>query len=168
MWFHKRGRLHEFPVLGPEDVFDTRYERTDGCWNWNGTRNGYGYGVFLMPGEKPVRAHRYAFERVHGPIPDGLVVMHSCDNPACVNPAHLSVGTRNDNNQDKKRKGREPLGDNHHWTRIYVAQVGEIKKLLSAGIRQNVIARRFGVHASTISNINTGKRRYTCPHGNRI
>lgn len=156
----KKGRLAEFPLLGPEDVFESRFEKSDGCWEWNGTRNGYGYGVFLMPGEKPVRAHRYAYERLHGPIPDGMVVMHSCDNPPCVNPAHLSLGTRDDNNQDKQRKGRHPYGDSHHWTRLSEAQVAEIRALLaSRSVRQKEIAARFGVDDSTISNIKTGKRR---------
>lgn len=156
----KKGRLHEFPVLGPEDVFDSRYARSDGCWNWKGTCNGYGYGIFLLPGEKPMRAHRYAYERINGPIPEGLVVMHSCDNPACVNPAHLSIGTRDDNNQDKHRKGRHPHGDTHHRTRLSDAKVAEIHAMLAAGFRQNRIAIEFGVDQSTISNIKTGKRRY--------
>ncbi len=155
----KRKRLAEFPILGPEDVFENRYEKTDGCWIWKGGKNGYGYGVFLLPGEKPVRAHRYAYERVHGAIPDGMIVMHSCDNPPCVNPAHLSLGTRDDNNQDKQRKGRHPHGDSHHWTKISDRQVQEIHGLLADGMSQVAIARRYGVDNSTISNIKTGKRR---------
>ena len=158
-----QGCLHEFPLLGPEDVFDQRYEKTDGCWTWKGTRNGYGYGIFLMPGEKPVRAHRYAYERAHGPIPEGLVVMHSCDNPVCVNPEHLSLGTRDDNNRDMKDKARNRAGDSHHWTKIPEAEVAEIRRLLGSGLTQASVARRYGVDPSTISNIKTGKRRSRLP-----
>jgi hypothetical protein len=57
-------------------------------------------------GQERVRAHRWIVEHLHGPIPDGLVVMHSCDHPWCVNPAHLSLGTNRDNNDDKVQKGR--------------------------------------------------------------
>lgn len=155
----KRKRLAEFPILGPEDVFESRYEKSDGCWIWRGGKNGYGYGIFLLPGEIPVRAHRYAYERVHGPIPDGMIVMHSCDNPPCVNPAHLSLGTRDDNNQDKKWKGRHPHGDAHHWTKLSEQQVQEIRGLLAAGTKQKDIAAMYGADQSTISNIRTGKRR---------
>ena len=155
----KRKRLADFPILGPEDVFESRYEKSDGCWIWRGGKNGYGYGIFLLPGEVPVRAHRYAYERVHGPIPEGMVVMHSCDNPPCVNPAHLSLGTRDDNNQDKKRKGRHPHGDVHHWTKLSEQQVREIRRLLAAGMKQKDIAVMYGADQSTISNIRTGKRR---------
>ncbi|MBK7086996.1 MAG: HNH endonuclease [Flavobacteriales bacterium] len=128
MQMHRAGRLAEFPLLGPEDVFDNRYTKGDGCWLWHGTKHAYGYGVFLLPGDVPVRAHRYAYERVHGPIPDGLVVMHSCDNPPCVNPAHLSLGTRDDNNRDMSQKRRNRSGATHHWTKLTDEQVQEIRQ----------------------------------------
>jgi hypothetical protein len=150
------GRLAEFPVLGPNDAFDNRYEKSDGCWIWKGTRNGYGYGVFLMPGEKPVRAHRYAYERAYGPIPEGLVVMHACDNPPCVNPAHLSLGTRDDNNRDMRQKRRNRTGIQHHWSKLTDAQVLEI---FGSDERQSALARRFDVHPSTISHIKSGRKR---------
>ena len=85
--------------------------------------------------------------------------MHSCDNPPCVNPAHLSIGTRDDNNQDKQRKGRHPHGDTHHWTKLSEQQVAEIRGLLATGMTGNRIAAQYGVDQSTVSNIKTGKRR---------
>ncbi len=153
----RQKRLTEFPILGPEDVFDSRYTKGDGCWLWHGTKNGYGYGVFLLPGEVPVRAHRYAYERVHGPIPDGLVVMHSCDNPPCVNPAHLSLGTRDDNNKDMQRKRRNRRAENHHWGRLTDVQALEI--FHATGESNHTLARKYGVDPSTISHIRAGRRR---------
>lgn len=80
----------------------------DGCWEWKGctdnTRNG-GYGMFTMD-YRSHRAHRIAYELTHGPIPDGLVACHHCDNPRCCNPSHLFIGTVADNNADRERKGR--------------------------------------------------------------
>jgi len=75
------------------------------CWPWQGSKTPNGYGKFALPDRK-VGAHRFAYEYFVGPIPDEYLVMHSCDNPPCVNPAHLLVGTNSDNMQDRYRKGR--------------------------------------------------------------
>lgn len=76
-----------------------------GCWEWTGWR-AHGYGYFFHEG-KDQRAHRVSYELFVGSIPDGLVVMHSCDNRPCVNPDHLSVGTQADNVRDMVAKGRQ-------------------------------------------------------------
>jgi hypothetical protein len=82
----------------------------EGCWMWTAGTDRDGYGKFAIGHGKQdqthTRAHRFAYELLVGPIPDGMVVMHSCDTPACVNPDHLSVGTPLDNNDDKVAKGR--------------------------------------------------------------
>ncbi len=75
-----------------------------GCWLWLGTKTAAGYGQLRVRGVR-VYAHRYAYEAAHGPIPSGLVVMHSCDNPSCVNPAHLSAGTYSQNTRDAVDRG---------------------------------------------------------------
>lgn len=80
-----------------------------GCWLWTASRDDDGYGKFQHPGsagQVHVRAHRWAYEHFVGPVPDGQVVMHTCDNPPCVNPDHLDTGTPLDNNDDKVAKGR--------------------------------------------------------------
>lgn len=80
-----------------------------GCWLWKGQRHYLGYGSFSKSAGKArqhVTAHRWAYEIHKGPIPEGLFVMHSCDNRICVNPAHLSVGTHLDNMRDMQNKGR--------------------------------------------------------------
>ena len=81
----------------------------DDCWEWNASRQGTGaYGRIGVNGKVEL-AHRISYELMHGPIPDGLFVMHRCDNPPCVNPAHLSLGTRRDNMEDSMDKNRRRL-----------------------------------------------------------
>lgn len=78
-----------------------------GCWIWTAGRNKLGYGRFGLPGQyKTVQAHRFAYEQFYGPIPEGMFVCHHCDNPPCVNPEHLFVGTHVDNMKDMWSKGR--------------------------------------------------------------
>jgi len=81
--------------------------RENGCVEWTGARFATGYGVFRFRG-KNARAHRVAWTLANGEIPQGIDVLHKCDNPCCVNPDHLFLGTDKDNHQDKARKGR-------HW-----------------------------------------------------
>src|SRR5690242_10365359 len=89
--------------------FWKKVEKTEACWNWLGGVNSAGYGSFGLittPRVKTVLSHRYAFELANGPIPGGSVLLHSCDNRRCVNPAHLSAGSVADNNHDMVSKGR--------------------------------------------------------------
>lgn len=80
---------------------------TSGCHEYTGSRSPRGYGqVYRGRGKRPYHAHRLAWELAHGPIPAGMHILHTCDNPPCVNPAHLSLGTHADNMADMARKGR--------------------------------------------------------------
>lgn len=90
---------------------DVGWDHVDsGCWEWRGRRNWNGYGVVSLARRdlSDARVHRLMFERYYGPIPDGMVIRHKCDNPPCSNPDHLELGTQNDNVQDMKDRGR-------HW-----------------------------------------------------
>ncbi len=79
----------------------------DECWEWKAARQAEGYGkMFTTNRCRPERAHRVSWVLHHGPIPDGMFVLHRCDNPPCVNPAHLFLGTNLDNIEDMGRKGR--------------------------------------------------------------
>jgi len=84
----------------------------DGCWEWTLHRNHSGYGLTHIGG-KTRYAHRLMWEEVNGKIPEGMYVCHKCDNPSCINPDHLFLGTQLENMQDMVRKGRSARGDKH-------------------------------------------------------
>jgi hypothetical protein len=121
------------------------------CWNWKATITKHGYGHFRMNGEM-VTSNRAAWTLVFGQIPDGLSVLHHCDNPRCVNPAHLFLGTNLDNSRDMVSKGRQ------HY-KLAVCDVCEIRKLANDGLGIRHIARQYDVSATTVSRIVNNKRR---------
>ena len=92
--------------------------REDDCWEWLAYKNKGGYGVFGTEKRKIELAHRVAYKIFIGEIPDGLYVLHKCDNPGCQSPKHLWVGTQKDNAMDRENKHRSnhPVGENHHWS----------------------------------------------------
>jgi hypothetical protein len=96
-----------------EAKFWDRVVKSDGCWLWGGGRSENGYGAFYWHG-KQTGAHRVAYELVHGSIASDMLVLHKCDNPPCVNPDHLFLGTPQDNMTDKTIKGRIPRGASHY------------------------------------------------------
>lgn len=134
-----------------------------GCWEWTRITNGDGYGQLRVAG-RMVYAHRLAYELGIGPIPDGMHILHQCDNPRCINPAHLSIGTQSQNMKECSDRGRAKipkpikLGEENGSSKLLEVDVRSIRRLLEQGHTQQSIADRFGVTQRTISNIKLGKK----------
>lgn len=141
----------------PEKRFWSKVKKTDTCWLWIGGRLTDGYGAFKMPNGRTSgiqqRAHRIAWLLTHGTIPDGQQVLHTCDNPLCVCPDHLFLGTALDNVRDKHAKGRQRYahGSTHGHAKLIENDVQKIRR--SIGALQRELAVRFGVTQTTIRNI---------------
>lgn len=132
--------------------------RDEDCWHWMGTRiPPWGHGRIMGRDGRTVLAHRVAWELERGPIPAGLFVCHRCDNPPCVNPAHLFLGTHLDNMQDMARKHRGAIGERNGQAKLSQSQVLEIRDLLRNGLAGTDIADRFGVSKSLVSLIKRGR-----------
>jgi hypothetical protein len=123
------------------------------CWEWDGCRKAKGYGKLGHVEGRTRAAHQVSYEAHKGQIPDGLFVLHRCDNPPCINPAHLFAGTKAENNADMAAKGRAVQGARHHSARLTADQVTRIRSLSDAGMSQHEIGRRFGIAQSTARDI---------------
>lgn len=145
------------------EIFLSGVQKTDGCWIWTKSRSNNGYGQIGHRENGHLvhkLAHRVSYELFIGPIPDGIYVCHTCDNPPCINPKHLWLGTAKDNNRDCREKGRHPYnpgGGKATPIKLTDSKVIEIKNLLMAGTKLLDISRRYGVSSSMISNIARGK-----------
>lgn len=128
-------------------------EPNSGCWLWGAALNDLGYGIFHAEGERT--AHRASWRLHRGEIPDALHVLHRCDNRACVNPAHLFLGTHADNVRDMWSKGRGPRrqGEAVASSKLAEDDVVAIRSMYRSGARQVDIATAFGVAQTTISSI---------------
>lgn len=126
----------------PEEIFDTGYQidAKSGCWLWTGLLTSSGYGKIGWH----IIAHRFSYERFNGPIPDGMFVCHSCDTPACVNPAHLWIGTTDDNMADMAAKKRSAHGARHSKS-IPVDVVLTAYEAMSEGMPTTRAAKEFGL-----------------------
>jgi HNH endonuclease len=132
-----------------------------GCWVWDDGRFKSGYGRFYLREQRRVMlAHRLSWELRHGQIPKGLFVCHHCDNPPCVRPDHLFLGTPKDNTADMHSKGRAgvPRGENHPQAKLKVKQVLMIRDMLSSGVPVKQIAGQFGMSERAILDIKNGKK----------
>lgn len=124
----------------------------ENCWEWSGARQERGHGVIKITGEKKnMLVHRAVFEEIHGPIPDGVLICHTCDNPPCCNPNHLFSGTQVDNMSDCSEKERI------FKMKLTYDEVKKMKQMRMAGMNWSAIGRAFNVHRSTAKCAVTGK-----------
>lgn len=151
------------PELTERDTirFWSKVDKSGDCWSWMRYRNAGGYGRFSICG-KPRNAARISYILAFGEIPHGLYVCHRCDNPACVNPAHLFAGSINDNTKDMVAKGRQARGERHPSAKLTEAQVIAIKQLYPSGeYTYRSLGRMFCVSDQNIKEILSGKI-WTC------
>jgi len=146
----------------PESFWD-RVEVGPGCWNWTGALSGgdlkYGYFTIWNDGRpKTWRAHRLMWTAANGPIPEGLCILHRCNNPRCVNPDHLYLGDHKDNARDRKEAGHErpQHGGLNFAAKVTEGQVLEIRRLSGEGMSGVALARRFEISRANVSLIVNG------------
>lgn len=144
------------PVQPIEDRFWSRVNKGEPneCWEWTGPPNEDGYGIIFLSGarRRKVGAHRMSYQLHYGEVAPGLVVRHTCDNPPCVNPQHLLLGTDLDNRRDAVDRNRVCHGSIHPKAKLTEADVVEIRRLRAAGMTYVAIGERYG-----ISNVAAGR-----------
>ena len=152
--------------------FWAKVRKSAGCWTWSGACNRAGYGQFKLSGRQ-LGAHRVAWELENGPIPEGMSVLHRCDNPPCVRHDHLFIGSAQDNMTDKARKGRTyrggptapATGEQNGNSKLMEKDAQHIRALYVRGGRgttrsgptQKELAQRFGITQTVVSKILRGE-----------
>lgn len=159
------GVLEKYPKRKPGNPaadsvsrFWARVQKCEGCWLWTGrtnTESGYGYFDYGPRCRTSVPAHRYSWELHNGTIPDGMHVLHRCDNPPCVNPDHLFLGTNLDNVRDKQAKGRQLRGERVGTAKFTAGQVTEVRRRVAGGETQLSVARDMGMSPRHVHDIVT-------------
>lgn len=131
----------------------------DDCWPWTRSKNRASYGIVSLPGPETWLAHRLAYTVWVGPIPEGHVVRHKCDNPPCINPDHLETGTHADNVKDKIERDRIPRGARHWKAKLSDCDVTTIRSRVASGETQSAVARDYQIDSSYVSQLMSGKYR---------
>lgn len=155
--------MRKYTRIPVEDRFRAKVAvRENGCHEWTGCVEHDGYGRIAIEAVRKdngrisvtkKRANRLAYELAHGPIPDGMLVCHTCDNPKCVNPDHLFLGTPADNSADMARKGRAASGERNGNAKLTDADRDSIKNMKGKGISQAKIAGMFGISQAHVGRI---------------
>ena len=141
-----------------KERFDEKWVEADnGCWLWTAAQNSDGYGSIRVAGAT-LGAHRVSYELYVSEIPDGIHVLHTCDNPACVNPNHFFLGTHQDNMSDRNNKFRQPLGEEIGNSVLTQQQVIEIRVLYkNSNLSMRKVAAIYDISYSTVQNLISGK-----------
>lgn len=147
------------PKREPLDVRFWRYvKKGDGCWEWMASKNKKGYGSFGTGDRRTSLAHRVSWVLNVGIIPEGFYVLHKCNNPGCVRPSHLYLGTQLDNMNDRKRTtGYNLHGENNPFSRFSVEDIRNIRELSNQGKSRTEIAEFYECSITAISSIARGK-----------
>lgn len=144
----------------PKTVEERFWQKVDkaapnGCWEWTGSLHSKGYGQMSgsRRGDRPLKCHRVSWELHRGPVPDGLQVLHRCDNRRCVNPDHLFLGTAGDNSRDMVNKGRVSRGERHPFAKLTAADVTELRRLSECGRPDRELAAVFGTSERNVRHV---------------
>lgn len=135
---------------------------TSGCWEWTANRNNKGYGMFSVSSYAGKQlAHRLSFKDANGPLERGALVLHNCDNPKCVNPAHLRIGTHKDNVADMDQRNRRvtnpPRGEEAYNSILSDYQVVQMRRAYISGVSKTEIASANGMSKASIDDITSGR-----------
>lgn len=170
-YIRKIGRVKQYPCETCKSLCYKKYARafcsekcrfmfyvicTGSCWIWKGASNKRGYGFLCYKDKKHEGAHRVSYKLFKGDIPEGMCVCHNCpggDNPSCVNPDHLWLGTTQENAKDMVEKNRSLRGEKHIKSKVTEADVIAIRKMNLLGIAQIKIAQVFGLTSGHLNNI---------------
>lgn len=150
-------------ALTVQERFWAKVRKGPSCWEWVGATRGEkrDRGIFYMGGGRAnsrlLSAHRASWELHFGPIPNGLHVLHKCDNGLCVRPSHLELGNHAKNMRDAAKRGLMPKGPDHHAAKLTPADVREIRRLVENGVTQRAAGERFGVSRGAVLGIVRGE-----------
>jgi hypothetical protein len=149
--------------LTTEEIFWLKVDKKsdDECWRWTGATLRGGYGNFHV-NKKTVQAHRFSYKLHIGKIPEGMHVLHHCDNPPCVNPKHLFLGNNLINSQDKVKKNRQTKGEDHPHHKLKLEDIPKIRNMYSSGkYSMRALAKLFGICYSEMNAV-INKRTWRC------
>lgn len=156
--FRHHGKVHGTSLVERRFWHYVDVKGDDECWEWKAATKDNEYGVFTVDSEN-VYAHRYSYELENGPLDDEYV-LHSCDNPPCVNPRHLSKGDQFDNMRDAAEKGRTASGGGVSWAKLSEDDVAEIRRRYAEeDVSYRELGKEYGVSLQHIGHIVIGTRR---------
>lgn len=155
-WLYGGSYLRQKKTIA--ERFWKKVDKSGGCWLWTASTNKKGYGQFGREKGGSSLAHRVAYQLLNGPIPKGLYVCHRCDNPPCVRPSHLFLGTQAENDKDKINKGRQGKGTRFSNAKMTEEGIGDILCLRQQGWTFDALARRFSISPRLVSGIVKGKK----------